>query len=370
MRPVLLRFIRLQNYRNLRQEALSFHRRFNHITGQNGQGKTNLLEAIHMLCTARPFSQLRVGEVITFGESQGRIKGEFQTESGLNEVHITLTREGKTVRLNGKVVYDVSKIIRTFSVVTLLPQDSMIVTGPPSERRHYLDINIARFEPSHLRDLRQYARAISQRNSIIQKSPTLLSTVELWDQRISEIGARIIKRRLSLMETLEPLLQNIYSTISHQDAQITFQYKASIPIDHDIGKSLQGALAKNFELDRKRGHTTVGPHRDQPELLLNSRNTSTFASQGEAKTLAIALRAAEITLIKQTLGRVPIVLLDDISSELDERRRGYLFRLIEEFPGQIFVTSTSVKDISLSGPKKIFVIRDGRARVLTQKVED
>lgn len=367
---MLLRSLTLQNFRNYRKETVGFHKRFNLITGENGQGKTNLLEAIYMLATTRPFSQLRLNEVIAFGEAQSRIKGEFETETGLNEVYISLTHDAKTVRLNGKVVYDVSKIAKRLSVVTFLPQDTIIVTGAPSERRRYLDANISRFEPAHVADLRQYQRAISQRNAIMQRSPSALDSIGVWDEKISEVGARIIKRRLKLLESLEPLLESIYHQVSQKETKITFDYKPSVSIEGDIEANLRQALADKLEHDKRMGHTTVGPHRDQPELALNSKSAATFASQGEVKTAAIALRSAEIELTKRILGRTPIVLLDDISSELDGRRKGYLYGLINKVSGQIFVTATSLKEALFSGEKRVFLIEAGRARILSMDNAD
>jgi DNA replication and repair protein RecF len=366
---VYLRSLTLQNFRNYRQQTLSFHPRLNLIVGKNGQGKTNILESIHLLATARAFSRMKTDELITFGEHHGRVKGEFETAGGLSEVHIILSPDGKTITLNGKVVYDPSRILSKFSLVCFLPQDTNIVKGPPSERRRYLDEVICGIDPLHLKDLRQYSRAILQRNSILQKNPALTESIQIWDKQIAEIGARIIKRRRELIKRLNPLLGNTYRTISGADVHTAIEYSSSIPEEGDTESRLREELAERRELDKSRGHTTVGPHRDKPELTLNHLNASAFASQGEAKTLAIALRSSEITLIKNTLGRIPILLLDDISSELDESRKGYLYQLLGKFPGQMFLTATSTADVSFKEDKKIFLIKEGTARLLNPERE-
>lgn len=364
-----LRSLTLQNFRNYRQQTLSFHPRLNLIVGKNGQGKTNILESIHLLATARAFGRIKTEELITFGEHHARVKGEFETPGGLSEVHIILSPEGKTITLNGKVVYDPSKILSKFNLVCFLPQDTNIIKGPPSERRRYLDEVICGIDPLHIKDLRQYSRAILQRNSILQKSPILTESIQIWDEKIAEIGSRIIKRRRELVKSLNPILDSVYRIISGADVHTAIEYSSSIPDEEDPESRLREELLERRELDKSRGHTTVGPHRDKPELTLNHLNASVFASQGEAKTLAIALRSSEITLIKNTIGRTPILLLDDISSELDESRREYLYRLLGKFPGQMFMTATSPADASFIEDKKTFLIKGGTARVLHSEQE-
>ncbi|MEE9251830.1 MAG: DNA replication/repair protein RecF [Thermodesulfobacteriota bacterium] len=357
-----LKSLTLQNFKNYRRETFSFHDRFNLITGENGHGKTNLLEAIHFLSTTRPFKQHKMEDIICFGQTEGRIKGEFDTRSGLSEVHIMLGRGGKTIKLNGKVLYDSRKITGRFNVVTFLPEDTEYVKGSPADRRRYLDILVSNFEPVHPRDLKQYSRAVSQRNAILQKVTKKSDILDLWDGQIAELGGRIMNRRIATIEKLEPLVAGIYNTIAHQKKQIKVEYNSPVSTEGNLEENIREGLQTNLQHDIKRGHTTVGPHRDQPEFILDGRDASKFASQGEAKTLAIALRAAEISLIRSILGRLPIVLLDDISSELDRGRKLFLFKLLSEFQGQIFITALETTDVIYEGQKKTFLIKDGKAK--------
>ncbi|HLE24949.1 MAG TPA: DNA replication/repair protein RecF [Thermodesulfobacteriota bacterium] len=392
---MILRSITLKNFRSYKSEIFTFHERFNLVSGENAQGKTNLLEAIHLLCTLRPFKQVRMEELISFGETEGRIKGELESDSGLNEVHIILTsgspttlplnrypssrgspttlpldprssrgyprpQGGKTVKLNGKIVYDIPKLLGRFNVVTFLPSDLDLIKGSPQDRRRYIDALICNFKSEHLIDLKLYLRALTQRNALFLREPTR-ETLDAWDEKIGELGGKIVKRRIKLIERMVPLLERNYRLISGLNSRIKIQYKPSFNLGSDVAKGLKNELRARLYLDKKRRHTSVGPHRDIPGFTMDGIDASVFASQGEAKTLALALKASEIELTRLTLGRNPILLLDDITSELDERRKNFLYRLIEEYSGQIFVTATNPKEIQHKGEKKIFYVKAGRA---------
>lgn len=362
---MILRSLTLRNFRNYKSEALTFHERFNLIYGDNAQGKTNLLEAIHLLCTFRPFKQVKMEELISLGETEGRIKGEIDSDSGLNEIHIALTKGGKTVKLNGKIVYHMSRIMGRFNVVSFLPTDLELVKGSPQDRRNYIDALILNFDPTHLKDLKSYLRAIAQRNALlVGKGEGARETIEVWDEKIGELGGRIVRRRLEIIGRLEREIEKIYGFISGLRQEVKIPYRSSFKLDGDLREELRKELMLRFKRDRIRGQTSVGPHRDLIGFTINGKDASVFASQGEAKTLTLSLKASEIKLIRGILRRTPILLLDDITSELDERRKGFLFRLLREFPGQMFITSTVPKELPYTDSKKTFQIRAGRAQTI------
>jgi len=363
---VVLRSIILRNFRNYREELFTFHERFNLICGDNAQGKTNLLEAIHLLSTFRPFKQIRIEELIQFGQSQGRIKGEIESNTGLNDVHINLAKGGKTVRLNGKAIYSLSKVVGKFNVVTFLPSDLELIKGTPQNRRKYIDTIICTFSPQHLTDLKSYFRALSQRNALLAKRDKITTAyLEIWDEKLSQLGGKIIGRRINFIRKIQPEIREIYKKLSGIDAEIKFHYRSAYKLGNNIEKLLRNELNSRSTQDKRRGHTTVGPHRDIIEFRINGKDTTEFASQGEAKTLALALKCSEIELTRKLLGRTPILLLDDITSELDEKRRKFLFVLLEGFSGQVFVTATSANEILYKKDKKIFYVKAGRARLIS-----
>ena len=359
---VILKSLTLRNFRSYAAENFSFHERINLIYGDNAQGKTNLLEAIHMLLTQRPFKQVRHDELISFGAAESRIKGEVETGAGLDEVHVLLSGEKKTIKLNGKIVYKVSRIAGRYNVVSFLPSDIELVKGSPQGRRRHLDALICTLDPAHLRDLKLYHRSLLQRNALLAKSASLTpGMLEVWDSRLADSGSLIISRRHQYIEKLRPHLSRIYKATSGEEASPDIVYRGVSESENHIAEDFKRELASRFEKDRKRGHTTYGPHRDDVGFTIRGNDASLFASQGEAKNLALALKASEIELVRSVLGKTPILLLDDVTSELDERRKGFLFGLLDTFPGQIFITATSLGEIRLKGEMKTFHIRGGRA---------
>jgi len=359
---VILKSLILRNFRSYAAENFSFHERINLIYGDNAQGKTNLLEAIHLLLTQRPFKQVRLDELISFGASECRIKGEVGSEAGLDEVHVLLRGEKKTIKLNGKIVYKASRIAGRYNVVSFLPSDIELVKGSPQGRRRHLDALICALDTAHLRDLKLYHRSLLQRNAVLARTSGLTpEMLEVWDSKLAESGSLIISRRHKYIGKLRPHLNRIYKLTSGEDAAPDIVYKTSVESGDDIAEGFKKELALRFEKDRRRGHTTYGPHRDVVGFTIGGKDASLFASQGEAKNLALALKASEIELVRSSLGKTPILLLDDVTSELDERRKGFLFGLLDTFPGQIFITATSLGEIRLQGEKRVFHIRGGKA---------
>ena len=357
-----LRSLTLRNYRSYAAENFTFHSNVNVIYGDNAQGKTNLLEAIHFLMLYRPFKQVRLEEIISFGAAECRIKGEIESDSGLDEVHILLTGDRKTVKLNGKIVYKISRILGRYHVVSFLPSDIELVKGSPQGRRRYLDSLICTIEPVHLRDLKLYHRSLLQRNAILSKGSNLThEKLEIWDEKLAEAGSRVISRRIGYIDKILPHMTRIYELTSGIKSEVGIHYTASFSPQDNLEDGFVRALRARFDKDRKRGHTTIGPHRDKVGFTIGGKDASVYASQGEAKNLALALKASEIDLVRVELGKTPVLLLDDVTSELDERRKKFLFRLLDGFTGQIFITTTSLNEIQYRGEMKVFHIRAGRA---------
>ena len=359
-----LRSLNLRNFRTYKNLNLSFHDKFNLIYGNNAQGKTNLLEAVYYICSFRPLKSIKNEELITFGKENAGIKGEIVSESGLDEININISKGKKTFRLNGKIVHRLSKYIGRFGVVLFLPKDLEIVKGSPSIRRHYLDALICNLNSEHTKDLKDYNKAISHRNSVLANSKNINSDMlEAWDSKTAEIGSKLTTRRLSIIKGLGTKLNKLYNSTSGVNAKIDVVYKISYEKNGTLQDSILNALRKNFNKDRLRGHTTVGPHRDYIGFKIDGNDTTTYASQGESKNLVLAFKAAEIYMYESIKGQKPILLLDDITSELDKNRKGFLFALLKDYGGQVFVTSTETDEIPYKGEKRVFRVKKGRAEV-------
>lgn len=359
--PVKLRSLTLRNFRSYTAENFAFHDRVNLIYGDNAQGKTNLLEAVHYLLTFRPFKQVKHEELISFGSSECRIKGEIESSAGLDEVHVLLSPEKRAIKLNGKLVYNSSKALGRYKAVTFLPSDIELVKGSPQSRRRYLDALICSLDPAHLADLKLYHRTLLQRNAVLS-GPSGVSprNLEVWDEKLAEAGSRVVSRRMEFVKKITPHLSRIYRLTSGSDTAAAMHYTCSFGLTDGIEESYKLALRAAYEKDRARGHTTFGPHRDAVSLSIGERDASVYASQGEAKNLALALKASEVDVTMSSTGKTPVLLLDDVTSELDEKRKGFLFRMLEGFPGQIFITATGLTEIKLPGEMRTFHIRGGR----------
>lgn len=358
-----LRSITLKNFRSYSGESFIFHDHLNVIFGDNAEGKTNLLESIYFLLAFKPFKQVNTEEIIKFGTEESRIKGEIESEAGLDEIHILISSGKKNIKLNGKVIYTTSKILGRYNIVSFLPSDIDLIKGSPGNRRRYLDTLICTIEPAHIRDLKQYHRVLTQRNSILASSYKLTrDQVEIWDEKLAETGGRILSRRSKFIKMIKPHLNRVYGLTSGTSKEIGIRYKCSFQTEGDLARDFLAELKSKFEIDKQRKHTTVGPHRDQLTFTIGSRDAAVYASQGEAKNLALSLKASEIDLIRELIGRTPILLLDDVTSELDERRKRFLFKMISNFRGQTFITTTSLKEIHHKGEMKLFRIKNGRAQ--------
>ena len=360
-----LRSLILRNFRTYKSLNISFHDKFNLIYGNNAQGKTNLLEAVYYISSFRPFKSVKNEELITFGQQNAGLKGEIVSETGLDEISIHIVRGKKSVKLNSKVVHRLSRYVGRFNVVLFLPSDLKIVKGSPSVRRQYLDALICNLNSEHINDLKYYNKAVSHRNAVLSGTKNIDSDVlEVWDSKIAELGSKLTTRRIKNIKVLAEKLNELYNSTSGVDAKIDIVYKASYEKKGTIEESILKALKENFKKDRLRGHTTVGPHRDYIGFKIDGKDTTMYASQGESKNLVLALKAAEIYMYETIRGQKPILLLDDITSELDKNRKGFLFALLKDYAGQVFVTSTGADEIPYRGEKKVFRITKGKAEVI------
>lgn len=358
--------LNLRNFRTYEKLSLSFHDKFNLIYGNNAQGKTNLLEAVYHICSSRSFKSAKNEELISFGKSDAGIKGEIVSERGLDEVNLYIGKDKKTLKLNGKVIRKLSSNLGKFSIVLFLPKDSEIVKGNPGVRRRYLDALICNLAPDHLTNLKDYNKAISHRNNILSRGKLFNDSVlEAWDIKVAELGSNLTIRREKIIKKISDKIGELYNSTSGVNAKIEVIYKTSYKKGEDIQSSILKALKESLDKDRIRGHTTVGPHRDSIGFLIDGNDTTTYASQGESKNFVLALKAAEIYIYSSIKGQTPILLLDDITSELDKNRRGFLFKLLQNYGGQVFVTSTGVEEIPYTGDKKIFKVTKGTARAIT-----
>jgi DNA replication and repair protein RecF len=375
---VYLKHLSLANFRNYARLELELPSGIILVQGENAQGKTNLLEAIYYLATARsPYAQtdrelinwLAEEEDLTFT----RLVGEMQKDDTLQRLEITLLKEPapeagnrslkKQIRING-VPKRVLDLIGQLNVVIFLPQDIDLVAGSPGGRRRYLDTTICQFDPAYCRTLRQYNRVLTQRNHLLrqlQERRTSPDQLRFWDEKLAEDGAHLVARRREVIAELGELARAIHMELTGQDEHLSLRYVPSIKMPDQsyqipLGFGSEGVLGirysepsirKSFlqqlraitREEIQRGMSLIGPHRDDVRFLAGDVDMRIYGSRGQQRTVVLALKLAEAKLLAKETGEQPIMLLDEAMSELDEARRRYLMKAIRRSQQAILTTT-------------------------------
>jgi len=374
---LLLKSLVLRNFRNYSDLELEFPGSINLIVGDNAQGKTNLLEAIYLLCTAKSHRTRMDNELIKHGEGGFYLKGIFESQysqclRGVNGgasstksigfrswVEISNTLLGlKRVKINGTLQQKTSNLIGQTSVVIFSPESLTLVKGGPADRRKFLDTFISQINLAYLRFLQNYQLALKQRNELLKQIREKRATVDLldsWDKQLIEIGTNIMKMRAEIIAKLAREARERHKELTESDENLEIIYQGSFK-NHDAQSKYlishyDNALNEARNIDILKGTTSIGPHRDDLIILVNNFEARRFGSQGQHRTIALALKLAEIDLILSETEELPIILLDDVASELDFNRTTFLFNLLDRLNAQVFVTTTHSNNLcSLRSP--------------------
>lgn len=333
----------LRNFRNLQPLELVPSAHATVIVGPNGQGKTNLLEAVFLLTTLRPLRASRLSELVRFGEKRAEVAGSFELQGADRRIGVTIDEGKRTASVGGKPVRELTEYFGGVSVVAFTPSDLEIVKGGPEARRGFLDRAVFGRFPSYLAEHRAYTRALKARNRLLQEQhPDGL--IEAFDGPLARAGARMLVRRRTVALELQPHLQRAIAAATEGQLRIELTYAPEVlqdaPDEGAVEEKLLRALQAKLRLDRARGFTSVGPHADRLSLLVDGRAARTYASQGQQRALVLALKIAELENLEAALGRPPLLLLDDVSSELDRDRNARLMRYLRARSGQLLLTTT------------------------------
>lgn len=324
--------IKLLNFRNYTQLELNNLGNVNILIGNNGSGKTNFLEAIYMLSAAVPFRSVNLSEIVQWGQKYFYIRGEF--EHGITEVGFSPAK--KVLKHNGDKLAATSLPVLN-PVVVFEPDDILILTGPPSLRRKFLDYGISLIDSQYIIALRRYQRALRQRNAQLKLN---YDQSLVWNSELIKWGSQIIRARLKFIRLLQKNLKHIYSLLFGEE--ITLRYYNPFKIRESVEDSFQEALNDNLSKELKARVTLIGPHRDNFLIFQKDKQVVHFASQGQLRTLSLALKMGLIANIRETSGKYPIVLLDDVLLEIDSLRRELFLNLV--LPDhQTFITLTTFK---------------------------
>lgn len=345
---VRLLHLELQSFRNLAHVALTPGSGITVVVGDNGQGKTNLLEALYFLCTLKPLRAGRLKELVRFGEPKAEVTGRFLLGGAEREVSVTVEGGTRQARVDGKKAASLESYFGGVSVVAFTPDDLAVVKGSPEARRMFLDRAVFNRFPAYLAESRSYARALKGRNTLLrEQAPRSLR--EAFDETLARHGARLWMRRRALVDELSPRATRAFSSIGRSEGAAQFGYRPrGLPdaLDFDaadeaaLAQALLEGLAVRETTDLERGFTSVGPHADDLKLQLAGRSARAYASQGQQRAMVIAWKVAEIENLEENGGVRPMLLLDDVSSELDPERNAYLMRYVSQSGAQTVLTTT------------------------------
>lgn len=367
---MILRELNLTHYRNYNKCTLQFNPNVNILIGENAQGKTNLLESIYTLALAKSHRTSNDKELIQFGEEYGKIEGELSYRHGKMPISLIITKKGKKAKVNHLEQSRLTQYIGHLNVVLFAPEDLNIVKGSPQIRRRFIDMELGQMSAVYLSHLSNYQRLLKQKNHYLKqlqigkmKDRTML---EVFNEQFSEEAANVTLKRAHFISELEKIAAVIHKGITSQNEALKVQYEPNIKLaeTHHNQQDLKDAFCKllNEFMDKEieRGSARYGPHRDDISFHVNDMNVQIYGSQGQQRTTALSIKLAEIELINQVVGEYPILLLDDVLSELDDKRQTHLLSTIQE-KVQTFVTTTSVDGIEheIMKDAKVFNVSKG-----------
>ena len=349
MELLRLRRLEVQRLRNIERAEVELSEGQNLLVGDNGQGKTTLLEAIYLLGATRSFRGARPGELIRKGARRAIVRGVLGARPSASEVVVKLEPGGRQIQVDGKRA-DLAEHFHRFPMVSFHPGDLDIVFGGPAVRRRFLDRMLFQAQAGYARWYRDYRRALQSRNELLkQERPD--REVCAYDPVLASLGARMERERRALTSLLAEATVEVLGKLGLEPFEV--RLKASVDPDEE---AIREALARALPADRRRGTTTVGPHRDDLSLFRRTGPARAVASRGEARALAVALRLAERQVIANTASSMPLLLLDDLWAELDRERARRVLAMVAEASGQVVVTGTSgVEPGELPGWKRFLV---------------
>ncbi len=338
---MIIRSIELKDFRNYETLDIRFSPRTNIIYGDNAQGKTNILEAAYMSATSKSHKASRDKEAIRFGQDEAHIRTfvEKQDREYRIDMHLKNSR-AKGVAINRVPIKKVSELLGILNIVFFSPEDLNIIKNSPSERRKFVDVELCQLDKIYLSDLSNYNRVLAQRNALLKDMhihPGKGSTLSVWDEQLAAYGQKIIRRREKFLAQLKPIMHELHDKISGGKEDLVVDYEPNVEAD-----AFQKVLADHKDKDIRLAQTSVGPHRDDISFKIKDIDIRRFGSQGQQRSCALSLKLSEIKLVEQATGEMPVLLLDDVLSELDANRQN---DLLESINGtQTIITCTGLDE--------------------------
>ena len=349
--------IELNNFRNYETLLLEFSQGTNILYGDNAQGKTNILESVYVCGTTKSHKGSKDREIINFNKDESHIRMFVNKNKNIYQIDMHLKKnKSKGIAINGVPIKKASELFGIVNFVFFSPEDLSIIKNGPSERRRFLDLELCQLNKIYLTQLSDYNRILNQRNKLLKSnfSSELFDTIEVWDKQLINYGLVLINERTKFVEELNEIIPQIHSSLTGDTEKIEIIYEPNV-----VAIDFEEQLIKNRDRDIKMRMSRIGPHRDDFCILVNGIDIRRYGSQGQQRTAALSLKLSEIYLVKKIIKDTPILLLDDVLSELDSNRQNYLLKNINDI--QTLITCTGLDEFVNNCFKinKVFKVIDG-----------
>ena len=338
---MFIKSLRLADYRNYETLSLDFSEGTNIFYGDNAQGKTNILEALYLIATTKSHRGVFDKDLIRFGCQEGHVRCVV-IKNGIDyqvDLHLRKSR-AKGIAINGQRIRKASELIGLLHIVFFSPEDLSIVKDGPSQRRRFMDMELCQLDESYLYDLNHYNKVLEQRNKLlgqIADNPSLSMTLDVWNDQLLDYGKKIIRRRRVFLEDLNEIIREMHENLSGGREHLSLCYEPNVSEDH-----FEEELFRFREREKYIGSTAVGPHKDDFSFVCDEIDLRKFGSQGQQRTCALSLKLSELQLVKKMIGEEPVLMLDDVLSELDTNRQNYLLNSLGGI--QTFITCTGLDE--------------------------
>lgn len=342
----------LLNFRNYGEQYIELHPGLNIFYGDNAQGKTNIIEAVYLLTMGKSHRTNRYNELVKWNENTARVSIKFIKDDYEYNIDYVLKRnQSKQIKINGTRLNKLSDIIGNLNSVIFSPDHMKIIKEGPSERRKFIDSILSQVKPKYYYCLNQYLKVLSQRNVLLSgdtDNKSIEKVLDIWDNQLVEYGSQLIKERQMFVKIIDNKARNINHQLSGGKENLRIKYLSFINEEKDIKdikEEFHKKLTESRSLDMRRGFTNYGPHRDDLVIYINDKEARNYGSQGQQRSVLLSLKLSEIEYIKDEKGSSPILLLDDVFSELDKSRQSFLISYIKDV--QVILTCTDYESLNL-----------------------
>ena len=338
---MIIKSLSIRDFRNHSSKNLSFNPGINVITGPNASGKTNIVEAAYYLSLARSFRGVDDEDLIAHGAECAEINSQIIEGVVKRNIRILITKKGRSVLINGKKVSKVSDLAKCVNVLLFEPKDVLLFRGSPKERRNFLDINLSKQFPAYLEYISRYEKALKQRNELLKSGNCDENLLNTTTELLVKYAGPIINYRAMYVKDINDILIKITRSLTGVNEKIEIQYRPFVPMSADYQTAALEAFNRSLDNDLKHKATSIGIHREDISVSLNGREIGTYGSQGENRLVSLALKLSPYFMIKDE-DKKPIVVLDDVMSELDEIHQRRLISFLRKF-SQVFITGTELE---------------------------